>query len=205
MQYKNDRFRDCLHEEPYKKHSYFIWSSFKSIGVKCFAYVPCEANDYVDKMFVKKRQTGKCFDGLKVMVFDSTEDYNQYMTSQLDISHLITINENLLNQSDQFTPIRKKNFKCYPFFSYFPEKMAQSFAKRYLKSETEISSTRLMNITSSKIKILNGFERNTKEMSNENKTAYLNNQDSNSKANGNGIYNLFSNFLNKVMNQFNLL
>jgi hypothetical protein len=160
-------------------------------------------------MFVKKRQTGKCFDGLKVMVFDSTEDYNQYMTSQLDVSQLIAINENLLNKSDQFTPIRKKNFKCYPFFSYFPEKMAQSFAKRYLKSETEISSARLMNITSSKIKVLNGFEKNTREMSNENKTAYSNNQDSNAnangKGNGNGIYNLFSNLLNKVMNQFNLL
>jgi hypothetical protein len=195
-----------LHEEPYKKHSYFIWSSFKSIGVKCFAYVPCEANDYVDKIFVKKRQTGKCFDGIKVMVFDSIEDYNQYMSNQLDISQLNSIKENLLNKSDQFTPIRKKNFKCYPYFSYFPEKMEQRFAIRYLKSETERGSTRSMNHSSAnknltQIKILENLDKNTSVIYNENKTT--NNQGTNNTGNGSSLYNFFSNILKKVINQFN--
>ncbi len=174
--------------------------------MKCFAYVPCEANDYVDKIFVKKRQTGKCFDGIKVMVFDSIEDYNQYMSNQLDISQLNSIKENLLNKSDQFTPIRKKNFKCYPYFSYFPEKMEQRFAIRYLKSETERGSTRSMNHSSAnknltQIKILENLDKNTSVIYNENKTT--NNQGTNNTGNGSSLYNFFSNILKKVINQFN--
>jgi hypothetical protein len=81
-------FYECLHEKPYKSNSYYIWSSFDSLEVKCFAYLPCEENeneDAYDNIWTNKghRKVGKCHNGSRVMIYDNIRDYSNFIKTNL--------------------------------------------------------------------------------------------------------------------------
>ena len=148
------RFHDCLNEKPFNENSLFIWDSFYSIGVKCFAYLPCSSSsnsstttipttissavsglDY--GQFWKNlahRQTGVCSNGSRLVLFDSIFDYADYMTTNLNVNQLNEVKSQLVTQSEQFFSPRKRNFKCNYMFSNFTNMIAQNFAKNFLKT-----------------------------------------------------------------------
>ena len=91
-------FRDCLHEKPYKENSYTIWSRYELLKVKCFAYLPCDEEESETEKFKNiyekklNRQTGTCFEGARVMVFKSIDDYTEYLKENLHQDQLLSVN-----------------------------------------------------------------------------------------------------------------
>ncbi|CAF0817003.1 unnamed protein product [Brachionus calyciflorus] len=94
-------FKQCLEEEPIKKGSAKIWHSFNKLGIKCYSFLPCDQNNDLWKS-IDNRESGSCFNGLKVIVFHSVDDYTSYMKNQFTKEELI-IEKNILNSSlDRF-------------------------------------------------------------------------------------------------------
>lgn len=163
------RFHDCLNEKPFNDNSLFIWDSFYSIGVKCFAYLPCSSSsnsstttttstptpttissttglDY--RQFWKNlahRQTGVCSNGSRLVLFDSIFDYADYMTTNLNVNQLNEVKSQLLAQSEQFFSPRKRNFKCNYMYSNFTNMIAQNFAKNFLKTSANKTNENQVN------------------------------------------------------------
>jgi hypothetical protein len=143
-----NRFYDCLHEQPYKSNSFVIWESFNSIGVKCFAYLPCsESGEEKDKQeealwkSLGHRQTGNCSRGSRVAVFDSIFDYYSHLDEQLDLVQRYNVKQQLLTQSERFFSSRKRSFKCNYMFENLPRKMADNFDKNFIRNFAAANTT----------------------------------------------------------------
>lgn len=98
-------FKKCLEEEPIKNGSASIWHSYNILGIKCYSFFPCNQNDKNFISFWKSlgnRETGTCYDGLKVVVFNSIEDYKNVLHESLNRDELL-VERNILNSSlDKF-------------------------------------------------------------------------------------------------------
>jgi hypothetical protein len=129
-----------LHAKPYKKGSYGIWSAFSSIADNCIAYLPCdnstkENESKYDSLWLNKehRRTGYCHEKLRVMVFDSIKDYNDYLTKHLRLEQAERLSQMLKSSVDRLMPERKKNMPCLKHFIDYPKKIADIFDQKYLK------------------------------------------------------------------------
>jgi secretory phospholipase A2 len=130
-------FRECLNEKPYKENSYPVWERFEILKLKCVAYLPCSENQeeqikfeniYENKL---ERQTGSCVNTSRVMVFDSSNDYTEYLSKNL--------NKNQLEMTkDLLYTLQKKKFKCSksPVFLEYPSKIIENFKENFLASKT---------------------------------------------------------------------
>lgn len=125
-----------MHELPYKPHSYEIWESFSSLNVKCFSYLPCSDNDEHRNIWetTKKRDTGECVNGSRVMVFDSILDYSDFIV-ELKLSQKLEINKRLIADKKKYIPPNKQKFKCFYLFSKFWEKISNNFESEFLKGD----------------------------------------------------------------------
>ncbi|CAF0783881.1 unnamed protein product [Brachionus calyciflorus] len=148
-------FFRCLHEMPYKVHSYEIWASYESLHIKCFSYMPCSnQTDEHDNIWMEKgsRDTGDCLNGTRVMVFDSIADYSEFINENLRLNQMIEINKKLITDQNRF--YSKTNYKCAHSFPKLTEKIADNFESEFLYGNEDY--IKLKNITkkTNKLEIL---------------------------------------------------
>jgi secretory phospholipase A2 len=137
-------FHNCLHEKPYKQDSSLIWEYFSSINVKCFAYFPCDdsnSNEIVDSYYEKfysnigDRRLGSCFNKSRVVVFDSIDDYTDYINKNLQIKHLNHIQNQLSENYEWFLNKNKKNWTCFKQLgTQLPSKIVKNFEEEFLST-----------------------------------------------------------------------
>ncbi len=122
---------------------------YDSLNVKCFAYFPC--NDEEDKTTnddddgdyyhgfwrnANHRRTGSCVNSSKVIVFDSTDDYNSYLMNNLNRDQLSNISKSLYENRDHFMPERKRNAVCRSFFPNFWLRIVENFDRYFQCNES---------------------------------------------------------------------
>lgn len=108
-----------------------------------FCFFPCEEKDTesnYEQLWERNehRKTGSCSNGLKVMVFDSSRDYSEYLTENLNKEQL-SLTKNILNENlDRFF-IKKipktKYLDCSNEFLGYKQNILNNFEKVFLKDE----------------------------------------------------------------------
>lgn len=108
-------FRNCLAQEPISKNSAKIWHSFKKLGVKCYSFFPC-SNQLFEIFWenLMKREVGLCNDDIRVVVFDSVDDYSKYLVSNLNKNGLMEEKYILSSYLDRFYVEKTKKEKYLP-------------------------------------------------------------------------------------------
>lgn len=151
------RFKDCLKAEPYKKGSYFIYETyFNEIVMKCFAYLPCSPEDDTESDLYGNiwnmkahRRSGTCHEGLRVIEFDSIDDYSNFIKSEVTRSQKKFIKEAMEMRWESFMSEAKKKADCVNDFPHVPAEMASGFEKRFLV-ESSTSTTTATTTTTTK-------------------------------------------------------
>lgn len=131
-------FYECLHAKPYKRGSNYVWTSYKELNMKCFAYFPCdELSDLYDNIWEmdKKRHTGSCFNGFRVAVFNDTKDYSEFMNKKVTRVQKEIMADGLRTRRDQFMSEPKKKAECLSYFPNEHENIAKGLEKRFLQPE----------------------------------------------------------------------
>lgn len=108
-------FRNCLAKEPISINSAKIWHSFKKLGVKCYSFFPC-SNQLFEKFWnnLMEREIGKCNDDIRVVVFDSVDDYSEFLLSNLNTDGLLEQKNILSSNLDRFYVEKTKKEKYLP-------------------------------------------------------------------------------------------
>ncbi len=138
--FQSKSFNECLNAKPYKKGSYFIMETyFVELAVKCFAYLPCSnsssSHDNLWNMD-KNRRAGQCHNGFKVTVFDSIEDYSEFMHAKPTLAQKEIIKHALETNVDAFMSDAKKSAKCLSTFPDEHLRIVDMFTRTFLsKSE----------------------------------------------------------------------
>lgn len=155
-------FYDCLHSNPYKPGSYYIWTSYHDLKVSCFAYLPCSQDNSTNYENLSKRsngedrRTGTCHNGFKVTIFDGTKDYSDFMQNQITHGQKKMVKNALATNIDSFMSNEKKEAKCLKEFPDNVNNVVKSFDKRFFKESTTTTTT-----TTSKIEITQGTTTST--------------------------------------------
>jgi len=139
-------FHDCLNSKPYKRGSYEIWSSFETIGVKCFAYLPCDDNSTIhDNIWneTKDRRLGTCHKGFKVTIFDFIHDYAHFIENVLTKNQKHIVKTALRERSEHFMSLHKATSPCVHKFPNTTEDMIRSFTSRFIQEEEKFVETEL--------------------------------------------------------------
>jgi len=126
------KFYECLLDSPYKRGSNLIFSTyFDTYRAKCFAYLPCD-----DRIFgaIDKRHTGKCYKNLRVIEFNSIEDYTNYIKSNVK-NELVLALRDLMLTADNLMTERKKAAPCRSKFANYTNELIDNLSKRFYKSE----------------------------------------------------------------------
>lgn len=134
------RFHDCLNSKPYKRGSYEIWSSFETIGVKCFAYLPCDDNSTLhDNIWsqTEHRRLGSCHKGFKVTIFDFINDYSKFIETVLTTKQKHIVKAALRERSEQFMSLHKQTSPCVHKFPNNTRNMITSFTSKFLNGEKD--------------------------------------------------------------------
>ena len=132
------RFEECLHAKPYKRGSYYVWSSYEELKMECFAYLPCDDNsDLYDnyRHVDEERHTGSCHNGFKVAVFDEINDYSRFMRNNVTQVQKEIMAESLRTRSKEFMSAPKKAAQCLSMFPSEHEVLANGLEKRFLQTE----------------------------------------------------------------------
>ena len=136
------RFFSCLQEKPYKKGSFYILSTFRSIADSCFAYLPCDDSqpDKYQSIWSAKgeRRAGKCHKNFKVIVFESTDDYDDFMKNKLTIDQLEMVSSRLTTNTEEMMSERKKKAPCLAHFTDIPTKIAHNFESKYISDRKKL-------------------------------------------------------------------
>ncbi len=126
-------FHDCLSKK-YSPNSYYIRSIFfDGLKIKCFAYLPCNTSEIEQESIWFKpglRRIGNCVDGIKVKVYNSINEYSEFME---DYEKRTNVGE-ILKNFDVIMHSRKKNGKCMDNFTYLFDGIVKNFVKSFLKS-----------------------------------------------------------------------
>jgi hypothetical protein len=136
-----------LDEKPYKEYSSAIREMYDSLNVKCFAYFPCnddEENstneeDDLNAFWrnVNQRRTGSCYNNSKVIVFDSTDDYDSYLKDNLNRVQLALVSKLLVDNQENFMPERKRTAMCRSHFPNIRSQIVENFDRFFLSNETK--------------------------------------------------------------------
>ena len=127
-------------------------STLKSIADSCFSYLPCDDEDPTKFENIwssrDERRVGKCFKNFKVMVFESTDDYDSFMKNKLTAQQLELINSKLTTNIEEMMSLRKRSAICLTHFTEVPKKIASNFESKYKKTipiiEQDFSSNELL-------------------------------------------------------------
>lgn len=127
-------FKNCLHEEPIKTGSPKIWHSFNTLGIKCYSFFPCSNGFETFWNNLNDRETGSCNEGVKVVVFNSIDDYMSYLTDNLNKDELV-LEKNLLSLNlDKFYIAKTMKIKfesCLNETYEFKTKVVDSFTNSF--------------------------------------------------------------------------
>jgi hypothetical protein len=109
-----------------EENSNYIWTFYESLEMKCFALLPCTDNTQNIWMENNYRKTGKCESDLRVMIFNSIQDYTEFMIKGLTKKQLNQLGKYLKNnvtqlfenkvkicQNNQFDDYHKQILKSY--------------------------------------------------------------------------------------------
>lgn len=109
-----------------------------SLNVKCFSYLPCDDSNEHDNIWqnVGRRDSGKCVNGSRIMVFDSIMDYSDLMV-KLSLSQKLLINKRLITDRKNYISPSKKIYKCAHSFPNFSEKISNNFESEFLKGDSD--------------------------------------------------------------------
>lgn len=104
--------------------------------VNCFGYFPCEksADKKYDNIWsnLEQRQTGKCINGSRLILFHSIMDYSAFIQQHLTHDNLNEIKQLLDDNQYTYTSERKRNFRCNYLFPNFTQEVADNFGKNFL-------------------------------------------------------------------------
>ena len=108
--------------------------------------MPCSSNELdhrYDNIWSNKeqRRTGSCYQGFRVIVFDTIFDYMKFMNNTLTHNQHLTVKELLLNNTSKFLSIKKKNFKCYKMYEDYPNRIVDYYKQNFLYKMEEFKST----------------------------------------------------------------
>ncbi|CAF0832716.1 unnamed protein product [Brachionus calyciflorus] len=148
-------FFNCLHEKPYKAHSYEIWTQYETLNIKCFSYMPCnEKTDEYDNIWKQKgsRDTGECSNGTRVMVFESINDYLEFTNENIRLSQMIEINKKLITDHERFDS--KTKYKCAHSFPKIKQKLADNFESEFLNGNQDYVKLKNKSKKTNKLEIL---------------------------------------------------
>lgn len=142
-------FHDCLHEKPYKEGSNYMWSSFTSLGVKCFAYLPCNSNMSAGIWQIgSKRRTGNCTNNLRVVEFNSVKDYQTFFENKIKLEPLQTVHQILETQFKSFITEWKQQQPCFKQFPKYSSDIAANFANQFINKKIRQKKNILKDILS---------------------------------------------------------
>ncbi|RNA16009.1 homeodomain transcription factor [Brachionus plicatilis] len=116
-------FQNCLAQEPIHVNSAKIWHSFRKLGVKCYSFFPCK-NDLFENFWsnLEDREIGSCVEDVRVVVFESVDDYSNFVTNNLNKTGLAEEQKILSSYFDRFyvakTKIDKYSACLDEIFSY---------------------------------------------------------------------------------------
>jgi hypothetical protein len=108
--------------------------------------LPCNSNEldhFYDNIWSKKeqRRTGSCYDNFRVMVFDSIFDYINFMNHTLTHKQHLIVKKLLVNNTNKFLSIKKKNLKCYKMYEDYPRRIIDYYNEKFLNKMEESIST----------------------------------------------------------------
>lgn len=113
--------KECLSNSTEKEQSKEVDKLyFNTLNNKCFAFIPCEKNDKIDKnnYIVKLFSSyGECKNGIRVKVFKKTDLYDEFVRTQLDEKQRDKIVK-VLSEPEKIMHEKKLNSSCRKHFKY---------------------------------------------------------------------------------------
>lgn len=112
------------------------------LGIKCFSFLPCNDTtlDYNNIWSMKdNRKKGSCFNGYRVIVFKSSDDYANFIKTHLTLNQKQIAQELLHSSLDKFYNLKTKQNKfanCIQNITSYKTELIDAYDQRFMFNAT---------------------------------------------------------------------